>query len=87
MLTLQKDRLLNETSLRRLNVRKIVSLDEITKLNYTTVHIEIDKSDSLKKLYESIKEKGNSKIKITIAEEDKKYLFELRAKRKFDNET
>ena len=51
------------------------------------VLIEIDKSDSLTKLYESIKEKGNSKIQICIAEEDKNYLFELKDKRKFDVET
>jgi hypothetical protein len=51
------------------------------------VHIEIDTSDSLKKLYKSIKEKGNSTIKISIAEQDKNYLFELKDKRKFDCET
>ena len=38
----------------------------------------------LEKLYEAIKEKGNSKIKISIKKEDKNYLFELRDKRKFD---
>ena len=62
-------------------------LEEITKLNYNNVHIEIDTSDSLKKLYESIKEKGDSKIQISIAEENKNYLFELKDKRKFDFET
>ena len=71
----------------RINVRKIVSLDEIIKEGYTNVHIEIDTSNNLEKLYESIKEKGNSKIKITIEEKDKKYLFELRDKRKFDYDT
>ena len=39
------------------------------------------------KLYETIKEKGNSKIKISITKEDKNYLFELKDKRKFDYET
>ena len=62
-------------------------MEEITKLNYNNVHIEIDTSDNLKKLYENIKEKGDSKIKISIDEEDKKYLFELKDKRKFDYET
>jgi len=41
----------------------------------------------LKKLYERIKEKGDSKIKISIAEQHKNYLFELKDKRKFDYET
>ena len=30
-------------------------------------------------------EKGNSTIKISILEDDKNYLFELKDKRKFDN--
>ena len=87
LLTIIKDKEKQENRFRRINVRKIVGLEEITRLNYNNVHIEIDTSDSLKKLYESIKEKGNSKIKISITEEDKKYLFELRDKRKFDYET
>ena len=62
-------------------------MNEVTKLNYSNVYIEIDKPDNLKKLYENIKEKGNSKIKIVISEKDKNYLFELREKRKFDYET
>ena len=44
-------------------------------------------ADDLKKLYEAIKEKGNSKIKISIIKEDKNYLFELKNKRKFNYET
>ena len=70
-----------------LNVRKIINLEEITKANYSDVHIEIDETDSLKKLYETIKEKGNSKIKISFNKVGKNYLFELRDKRKFDYET
>ena len=87
LLTVIKDKENSENRFRRINVRKIVSLEEITKLSYSNVLIEIDKSDSLKKLYESIKEKGNSKIQISIAEENKNYLFELKDKRKFDFET
>jgi len=87
LLTIIKDKVNKENRFRRINVRKIVSLEKITKLNYDNVHIEIDTSDSLKKLHESIKEKGNSKIQISIAEKDKNYLFELKDKRKFDFET
>ena len=87
LLTIIKDKENNENRFRRINVRRIVSLEEITKTSYSNVLIEIDKSDSLKKLYENIKEKGDSKIKISIMEEDKNYLFELKDKRKFDFET
>ena len=40
--------------------------------------------DDLNKLYEAIKEKGDSKIKISIKKNEKNYLFELKDKRKFD---
>jgi len=87
LLTIIKDKENQENRFRRMNIRKIFSLEQIAKLNYTNVHIEIDTSDSLEKLYSSIKEKGDSKIKISIATEDKNYLFELRDKRKFDYKT
>ena len=87
LLTLIKDKENQENRFRRINVRKIVSLEEIAKVNFNNVHIEINTSDSLKKLYESVKKKGNSKIKISIVEQDKNYLFELKDKRKFDYET
>jgi DNA polymerase-3 subunit alpha len=87
LLTIIKDKENKKNRFRRINVRKIVSLEKITKLNYNDVHIEIDTSDNLKKLHECIKEKGNSRIQISIVEKDKNYLFELKDKRKFDYET
>ena len=86
MITVIKDKENQENRFRRINVRKIVNLEEITKINYSNVFIEIDKSENLIKLYENIKEKGNAKIKISIAEESKNYLFELKDGRKFDYE-
>ena len=47
----------------------------------------IDKSDNLDKLYQSLKEKGDSVIKISIYETGKNYLFQLKDKRKFNYET
>ena len=87
VLTIMKDKENQENRFRRINVRKIINLEDIKKVNYNNEHIEIDKPDNLKKLYESIKEKGNSKIKISILEKNKNYLFELKDKRKFDYET
>ena len=64
-----------------------MSFDQITKLTYDNVEIYIHNADDLEKLYEAIKEKGNSKIKISIRKDDKNYLFELSDNRKFDYET
>ena len=87
LLTVIKDKENQENRFRRVNVRKIVSLDKIINQNYTNVEIEITNADDLIKLYEAIKEKGNSKIKISIKNNNKNYLFELKDKRKFDYET
>ena len=87
LLTVIKDKQHQENRFRRINVRKIVSLDKITELNYTNVEIQMYNVDDLEKLCEVIKEKGNSKIKILIKKKDKNYSFELKDKRKFDYET
>ena len=42
LLTIIKDKENQENRFRRINVRKITSLEEIAKLNYNSVHIEID---------------------------------------------
>ena len=87
LLTVIKDKENHENRFRRISVRKIVSLREIVKQGYSDVYIEINEPNNLKKLYEAIKEKGNSKIKISIKDKNKNYLFELKDKRKFDYET
>ena len=87
LITVLKDKENQENRFRRINVRKIVNLETISATNYTDVEIEIYNADDLKKLYDVIKEKGNSKIKISIKKEDKNYLFELKEKRKFDYQT
>ena len=87
LLTVIKDKENQENRFRRINVRKIVNLQTIIKQSYTNVEIEIHNSDDLEKLYEAIKQKGDSKIKISIKNENKNYLFELKEKRKFDHQT
>jgi len=87
LLTVIKDKQNQENRFRRYNVRKILRLDKETKLNYNNVEIQLHNTEDLHKLYEVIKDKGNSKIKISIEKENKNYLFELKDKRKFDYET
>ena len=87
LLTVIKDKTNQDNRFRRVNVRKIINLEEVTKQDYENVHIEMNGINALKNLYEVIKEKGNSKIKITVNEKNCNYLFELTSKRKFDYET
>ena len=87
LLTIIKDKENQENRFRRINVRKIVNLGEVAKLSYSNVEIQLHSSNDLDKLYEVLKLKGDSKIKITIEEKNKNYLFELKDKRKFNDET
>ena len=65
----------------------LVPIDTIAQKNYNYVHIELENSSALEKLYDTIKEKGDTKIKISFNEVGKNYLFELKEKRKFDGKT
>ena len=56
-------------------------------MNYSNVEIHLHNTEDLEKLYKVIKDKGNSKIKISIEDKNKNYMFELKDKRKFDYET
>tara|TARA_B110000438_G_scaffold262310_1_gene273525 strand:- start:379 stop:3801 length:3423 start_codon:yes stop_codon:yes gene_type:complete len=87
LLTVIKDNENKENRFKRISVRKIVPLKETKKISYNDVFIEVNESNDLDKLYEIIKEKGNSKIKISINDKSKNYLFELKDKRKFDYDT
>ena len=87
VVTVIKDKENQENRFRRINVRKIVSLGEVTKFSYSSVEIQVRNAADLDKLYEVIKDKGDSKIKITIEDNNKNYLFELKDKRRFDHET
>jgi DNA polymerase-3 subunit alpha len=87
LLTVMKDKENQENRFRRISVRKIANLNESTKLNYSNVEIQLCNTADLDKLYAVIKDKGNSKIQISIENKNKNYLFELKDKRKFDYET
>ena len=87
LLTVLKDKQNQENRFRRISVRKVEKLSDVSKITYSNVCIEIDKSDNLDKLYQSLKEKGDSVIKISIYETGKNYLFQLKDKRKFNYET
>ena len=87
LITVLKDKHNQDNRFKRISVRKIVNIMEIINHEYEEVCIELDMSENIKKLSNLIKEKGNSKIKILINDKTKKFLFELKDKRKFDYDT
>ena len=84
ILTLQKDNLSHDNLSRRINIKKLVSLNEFTKKEYDKVTIELKDQSNLNELQKLLKENGNTKIEIKIKQTSKIYTFALKNLRKFN---
>ena len=69
---------------KRISVRKLVSLGEISKYSIPKITFEIEEVDNLKKLKDLISEKGNTNVKIVVKNNSKNLIFELSKKRKIN---
>ncbi len=83
VLTLLKDSN-GENLQKRVNVKKIVSLDEIINRSYDTISIELNDNYNLNELKDFLKDKGDTKIKIIVPYNNKKIILSLENDRKFD---
>ena len=63
MLTLQKDKIANDTSKKRINVRKIISLDEVINKPYSKVTIELKDNFKIDEIKRNFIIKGETEIK------------------------
>ena len=84
VLTLQKDKVSEGSEKKRLNVKKILSLDDVINKPYLKVTIELKNDYNIEEIKELLSNKGETKINLLI--KDKKYqaLFSLQENRKFD---
>ena len=84
ILTLQKDIIKGDTNQNRINVKKILSLNEMVNKTYDNVSIELNKDFDILELKESLKLGGKTKIRLIVPENNKKIVFKLEELRKFD---
>ena len=84
ILTLQKDNAGADSFSRRINIKKLVSLNDFTNKKYDKVTIEIKNQSKLDELQKLLREDGETKIQIKIKETSKIYTFELKNLRKFN---
>jgi len=84
VLTLQKDKFIKESSQRRVNVRKILSLDDIINKPYSKVTIELNENYDINELKKLLKNKGQTEINLIIHNKNKKVYYNLQNSRKFD---
>ncbi len=84
VLTLQKDRSIADISKRRINLRKILSLDDIINEPYSKVTIELKENYNLNEIKKLLFAKGGTRISLVINSDNKKILYNLKNSRKFD---
>jgi len=84
ILTLHKDKNINENNIARVSVKKIINLDDLVNKTYETVSIELNDKEKLKELNELLNKNGETKINVILRDRNKNYNFELQKTRKFD---
>ena len=69
---------------KRLNVKKIISLDNLINNSYKKVSIEIDEKLDLQELKKLLQEKGETEVQLIVRQKDTKFTIKLKNPRKFD---
>jgi DNA polymerase-3 subunit alpha len=84
VLTLQKDRVIGENSTPRVNIRKILDLNDMVSKPYEKVSIELNHDYNIEELKEVLKEEGKTEVNLIIVDNNKSLSFKLEKPRKFD---
>ena len=84
VLTLQKEKTSEGTERRRVNVKKILSLDELIKEPYSKVTIELKDNFEVNDIRNILSTKGNTAVNLIINKKNQKIYYSLENNRKFD---
>ncbi len=84
VLTLQKDINSDENTKRRVNVRKILNLDDLINKPYSKVTIELKTNYNINEIKDLLSAEGETTINLVIKNKTKKAHYSLQTNRKFD---
>ena len=84
ILTLQKEIIPGETAKRRVNVKKILSVDEVINKPYSKVTIELKENFKINDIKEILSQEGNTEISLVINKKNQRAYYSLQNNRKFD---
>ena len=84
VLTLQKEKVNGDLAKKRINVKKIILLDQLLKEPYSKVTIELKEDFKLNDIKEILSDNGNTSINLIINQKNQKALYSLENTRKFD---
>ena len=81
---MQKDKIGSDDTKKRINVRKILSLNDVIKEPYSKVTIELKENVKLNEIKEILSATGNTEINLVIIKKNQKAYYSLENNRKFD---
>ena len=84
VLTLQKDKIIDHKEKQRINIKKILKLDEVISKPYSKVTIELKNDYDLKEIRELLSNRGETEINLVVNDKNKKAHYLLQENRKFD---
>ena len=84
VLTLQKDKITSDKEKKRINVRKILSIDHVMSKPYAKVIIEFKDNCPIHEIKEILSKKGETEINLIFKSKNKKANYSLINNRKFD---
>ena len=84
VLTLQKEKISGESVKKRVNIKKILNLDDVINKPYSKVTIELKNDYDLNEIKELLSNRGETEINFLIKDKNKQAIFSLQENRKFD---
>ena len=84
ILTLQKDKSILDVSKRRINIRKILSIDDMINKPYSKVTIELKENYDINEIKKLLTNEGQTKISLIINKKNQRIHYNLQNARKFD---
>ncbi len=84
VLTLQKDKLTRDGSKKRINVKKILNLNDVINKPYSKVTIELNDDYNLEEIKALLSNKGETEIFLVVKDKNKQAHYSLGENRKFD---
>ena len=83
-MTLQKDKITGDPAKKRINVKKILNLQDVISKPYSKVTIELNEKCNLDEIKKLLSSKGETEIKLIVKDKNKLATYSLQENRKFD---
>ncbi len=84
ILTLQKDKIIGDPAKKRINVKKILNLQDVISKPYSKITIELKDNSNLDEIKKLLSIKGETEINLIIKYKNKLATYSLQENRKFD---